>query len=81
MGLRFSEDRSVSPVWFAGLKARLGDAFEVVQLDSSPGNPDGFAKGAHSVLTGEVREDPPNAAFDTRALVVEFLRTQLAGSR
>lgn len=81
MGLRFSEDRSVPTLRFAGLKARLGDAFEVIQLDSSAGNADGFSTGAHSVLTGEVREDPPNAAFDTRARVVEFLRTQLAGSR
>ncbi len=80
MGLRFSEDASVSPLRFAGLKARLGDAFEVIQLDSSAGNPDGFPKGAHSVLTGEVRVDPPNAAFDARARVVEFLRAQLATS-
>ncbi|MDP9027900.1 MAG: dienelactone hydrolase family protein [Actinomycetota bacterium] len=78
MGLRFSEDASAPAARFAGLKARLGDAFEVIQIDSFPGNAGGFAKSAHSVLTGEVREDPANEAFGARARVVEFLRAQLA---
>ncbi len=78
MGLRFSEDASVPAARFAGLKARLGDAFEVIQIDSSDGNAGGFAKGAHSVLTGEVREDPANEAFDARTRVVEFLHAQLS---
>ena len=80
MGLRFSEDRIVSPARFATVQARLGDAFEVIQLDSSPGNPDGYAKGAHSVLTGEVRIDPPNSAFDARERVVAFLQRRLQPS-
>jgi dienelactone hydrolase len=80
LGLRFSEDASAPKARFAGLKARLGDAFEVIELDSSPGNPGGFSKGAHSVLTGEVRENPANPAFDARARVVEFLRSQLVAT-
>jgi hypothetical protein len=77
IGLRFSEDSSAPRERFAGLKARLGDAFEVIELDSSPGNAGGYAKGAHSVLTGEVRETPPNSAFDARAHVVDFLKKRL----
>jgi len=77
LGLRFSEDASVPRARFAGLKARLGDAFEVIELDSSAGNVDGYAKGAHSVLTGEVRESPANSAWKTRERVVEFLRKNL----
>jgi dienelactone hydrolase len=80
MGLRFSEDASVPAARFAGLKARLGDAFEVIQIDSSPGNTGGFSKGAHSVLTSEVRENPTNEAFDARARVVDFLRAQLSAA-
>ncbi len=38
MGLRFSEDKMVPSERFATLKARLGDAFEVIEIDSSPGN-------------------------------------------
>ena len=52
---------------FATLREQLGDAFEVIELDTSPGNPDGYRRSAHSVLTGELREDPPNPAL-THAL-------------
>jgi len=75
LGLRFSEDVSSPRARFATLKAKLGDAFEVIELDSSPGNPDGFAKGAHSVLTSEVQ--PGNSAFAARERTVAFLRERL----
>jgi dienelactone hydrolase len=78
LGLRFSEDSSAPRERFAGLKAKLGDAFEVIELDSSPGNAGGYSKGAHSVLTGEVRETPPNSAFETREHMVEFLRRNIS---
>jgi hypothetical protein len=55
----------------------LGDAFEVIELDSSPGNPGGFSKGAHTVLTGEVRDEPGNLALAARQRTVEFLRQHL----
>lgn len=75
LGLRFSEDASAPAARFATLKAKLGDAFEVIELDSKPGNPDGYAKGAHSVLTSEVREG--NSAYAARERVVVFLRERL----
>ena len=78
LGLRFSEDISAPRARFAGLKAKLGDAFEVIELDSSPGNSGGYSKGAHSVLTGEVRTTPPNSAYDTREHVVDFLRRNIS---
>lgn len=78
IGLRFSEDASAPRARFAALKARLGDAFEVIELDSSAGNTGGYSKSAHSVLTGEVRESPANSAFEAREHVVEFLRTRLS---
>ncbi|MGK9147699.1 dienelactone hydrolase family protein [Plantibacter flavus] len=80
LGLRFSEDRAVPRERFATIAARLGDAFEVIELDSSPGNPGGFSKTAHSVLTGEVRERDGHPAFEARRRVVEFLRERLAGA-
>jgi dienelactone hydrolase len=78
LGLRFSEDVSAPRARFDGLKAKLGDAFEVIELDSSPGNEGGYAKGAHAVLTNEVRVSPPNSAYDTREHVVEFLRRNIS---
>jgi dienelactone hydrolase len=78
LGLRFSEDVSAPRARFAGLKEKLGDAFEVIELDSSAGNTGGYSKGAHSVLTGEVRTTPPNSAYDTREHVVDFLRRNIS---
>jgi hypothetical protein len=79
LGLRFSEDRAVPPARFATLRRALGDAFEVIELDSSPGNAGGFARTAHSVLTNEVRDVPGHPAGNARERVVAFLRDRLAG--
>lgn len=77
LGLRFSGDRAVPGERFTTLREHLGDAFEVIELDSGPGNPGGFAKGAHSVLTEEVRETPGNPALQARTRTVAFLHEHL----
>jgi dienelactone hydrolase len=78
MGLRFSEDRMSPRQRFTALKERLGDAFEVIEIDSRPGNEGGFGKMAHSVLTLEVREVDGQPAYEARKRVVEFLTRRLA---
>jgi dienelactone hydrolase len=78
LGLRFSEDAASPRPRFDSLKARLGDSFEIIELDSSPGNAGGFTSRAHSVLTREVREVPGNPALAARERVVAFLRERLA---
>jgi dienelactone hydrolase len=77
MGLRFSEDNLVPRERFSALKERLGDAFEVIEIDSGPGNAGGFGKMAHSVLTDEVREVDGQPAYEARKRVVEFLTRRL----
>ncbi|CPR09096.1 dienelactone hydrolase [Mycobacterium bohemicum DSM 44277] len=77
MGLRFSEDKTAPAERFATLKQRLGDAFEVIEIDSRPGNPGGFGRMAHSVLTDEVREVDGQPAYEARKRVVEFLTQRL----
>ena len=77
IGLRFSEDRNAPRARFDTLAVALGDRFEVIELDSSPGNPGGFSKTAHSVLTSEVRDVPGHPALEARERVVRFLRDQL----
>jgi dienelactone hydrolase len=77
LGLRFSGDPLVPAERFATLKDRLGDAFEVIELDSSKGNPGGFGRMAHSVLTLEVREVDGQPAYEARKRVVEFLKERL----
>jgi dienelactone hydrolase len=80
LGLRFSEDRGCHRDRFATLRERLRDAFEVIELDSSPGNAAGFSKSAHSVLTAELREQPGHPALAARERVVEFLRERLVST-
>jgi dienelactone hydrolase len=77
IGLRFSEDKTAPRERFVTLKERLGDAFEVIDIDSGPGNQHGFGKMAHSVLTDEVREVDGHPAYEARKRVVEFLTQRL----
>jgi dienelactone hydrolase len=80
LGLRFSEDAAVPRARFDTIKKRLGDAFEIIELNSRPGNADGYAKGAHSIITHEVREQPANSALAARERVVAFLKERLHAS-
>ena len=77
LGLRFSGDPMAPAERFKTLKDRLGDAFEVIELDSSRGNKDGFGRMAHSVLTLEVREVDNHPAYEARKRVVQFLKERL----
>ena len=77
MGLRFTGDRAVPSERFATLKQRLGDAFEVIEIDSSPGNQHGFDQMAHSVLTDQVRAKDGHPAYEARKRVVEFFKERL----
>lgn len=78
LGLRFSRDRIVPTERFDTLRRKLGAAFEVIELDSSRGNPAGFSSNAHSVLTHEVRDEPGHPALAARERVVAFMRQRLA---
>jgi dienelactone hydrolase len=80
LGLRFSHDRMSPADRFTTLRGQLGDAFEVIELDSGPGNREGYRKMAHSVLTRDLREDPPNSALKARARTIEFLRQHLTAT-
>jgi dienelactone hydrolase len=80
IGLRFSKDLMSPAERFVTLKERLGDAFEVIEIDSGPGNEHGFSRAAHSVLTLEVREVDGHPAYEARKRVVEFLTQRLAVS-
>lgn len=78
LALRFTKDPMSPGERFQTLKARLGDAFEVIEIDSGRGNPDGFGRSAHSVLTREVREVDGHPAYEARKRVVAFLTQRLA---
>jgi dienelactone hydrolase len=77
LGLRFTGDPAVRAARFETLRRELGDGFVAVELDSSPGNPYGHRKGAHSVLTEDLieREGSPTMAALTQ--VLDFLSSGL----
>jgi dienelactone hydrolase len=77
MGLRFSGDSFVPRERFELLREKLGDSFIAVEIDSSPGNPHGHPRAAHSVLTEDLQDGagtPTRAALDQ---VLEFFEGRL----
>jgi dienelactone hydrolase len=77
LGLRFTGDKASPPERFAALRALLGDGFVGVELDSSPGNPHGHRKGAHSVLTEDLDDRPGTPTREALDQVLDLFRTRL----
>jgi dienelactone hydrolase len=77
MGLRFSGDKKSPAERFTRFHEVLGDKFIGVEIDSSPGNPWGYKKSAHSVLTEDYSDEagsPTRRALDD---VLEFMTSRL----
>ena len=77
LGLRFTGDRAVPPERFERLRSELGDKFVAVELDSSPGNPFGHPKNAHSVLTEHLQDRPGTPTRAALDQVLELFRIKL----
>jgi dienelactone hydrolase len=77
LGLRFTGDRLAPPERFQRLREELGDKFIAVELDSSPGNPHGHPRAAHSVLTEHLRDEPGTPTRQALEQVLELFRTKL----
>ncbi len=77
MGLRFSGDAKSPAERFERLREVLGDKFIGVEIDSSPGNPWGYKKAAHSVLTEDYSDEPSSPTRRALEDVLEFLTTRL----
>lgn len=77
LGFRFSHDYVCPAARFEHLSEVFGDAFIGIELDSSPGNPYGFSRSSHSVLTHEYVDEknhPGHLAFEC---LVDFLHEHL----
>jgi dienelactone hydrolase len=77
LGLRFTGDRAVPGERFETLRRELGDGFIGVEIDSSPGNPWGNRKSAHSVLTQDLVDEPGHPTRKALEQVLEFFRDRL----
>jgi dienelactone hydrolase len=77
LGLRFTADRGCPAERFQTLRRELGDSFEGVEIDSSPGNPHGIPERAHAVLTVDLVDNPGHPTRMARDRVIAFLDEQL----
>jgi dienelactone hydrolase len=78
LGLRFTHDPMCPPQRFETLRREFGERFEAIEIDSSPGNPHGIPRTAHSVVTKDLVDTeghPTRAALDR---VLGFFRERLA---
>ena len=55
----------------------LGEGFAAVESDSSPGNPHGLPRTAHSVLTRHLVDEPGHPTHAARERVLAFFRERL----
>jgi dienelactone hydrolase len=77
LGLRFTEDKAVPAARFDTLRDALGDAFIAVEIDSSKGNEHGIPRGAHSVLTQHLVDEPGHPTREALDRVLDFFRERL----
>ena len=77
LGLRFTHDRLSPPERFQRLREELGDKFVAVELDSSPSNPHGHPRAAHSVVTEHLVDEPGTPTRAALDQVLDLFRTKL----
>ncbi len=77
LGLRFTRDPLCPPERFERLRQELGGGFEAIEIDSSPGNPWGIPRTAHSVLTVDLVDRDGHPTREALERVLVFLRERL----
>ena len=82
LGLRFKNDPFVPDARFSFLKERLGDGFVAVELHQCDGNPASAMRRLrhHSVLTGDLVDEPGEPTRRALEQVMELFRTKLLAS-
>ncbi len=77
LGLRFHGDPLVPGERFTFLRERLGDGFVGVELAEEDGHPDAPMPKHHSVLTGDLIDEPGTPTRVALDQVLELFRTKL----
>ena len=77
LGMRFTDDSFVPGERFDTLRRELGDGFIAIEIDSSPGNVGGHAKKAHSVVTGDLDDQPGTPSRDALDQMMAFFEARL----
>ena len=77
IGMRFEGDPFVPAERFDFLRERLGEGFVGIELDQADGHPDSVQAKHHSVLTGDLIDEPGEPTRDALDHVLELFRTKL----
>jgi dienelactone hydrolase len=77
LGLRFSHDTMSPQARFSRLRQELGDGFEAIEIDSSPGNLHGHRNLAHSVLTEDLLDTEGQPTLQALERVIAFFHERL----
>lgn len=77
LGLRFTADPMVPPGRFETLERELGSGFRSIEIDSSPGNPHGIPRTAHSVLAADLVDEEGHPTRQARDQVIAFFEERL----
>ena len=77
LGMRFHGDPFVPGERFDFLREKLGDGFVGIELDQADGHPDSEQAKHHSVLTGDLIDEPGEATRDALDRVLDLFRTKL----
>jgi dienelactone hydrolase len=77
LGLRFRGDPFSPGERFKFLRERLGDGFVAVELDPADRHPNGPMLNAHSVLTGDLIDEPGQPTRAALDQVLALLRSKL----
>jgi dienelactone hydrolase len=79
LGLRFEDDPHVPAARFRFLKEQLGDGFVAVEIPQASRHPAGPMPHAHSVLTGDLIDEPGELTRDALEQVLCLFRDRLLG--
>lgn len=80
LGMRFTGDPMVPAERFERLRQELGEGFEAIEIDSSPGNPHGIPRTAHSVVTKDLVDEAGHPTAAALARVIGFFRERLVAA-
>ena len=77
IGMRFDGDPFVPRERFAYLRETLGAGFVSIELEQADGNPDGALGHRHSVLTGDLIDEPGEKTREALDTVMDLFREKL----
>ena len=77
LGMRFTHDALCPGERFATLRRELGEGVEGIEIDSSPGNPHGIPRTAHSVVTHDLVDREGHPTRQALDRVLAFFRERL----